>query len=190
MASLGNLCKLSPCRCCMIEYPIGTSGQTVVFSERVVSHFNKCRQTRFWHREAGGQLFARLSPGFIVISICTGPRSTDRRTRTSYIPDRRAEQIEIEEQHVRGLHYVGDWHTHPHIAPQPSARDVASIRDCFVKSRHSLNGFLLAIVGQRCVTSALHVSIHDASYSYTLDRARSEDTGAEVAHRAPITSTR
>src|SRR3546814_8042190 len=72
----------------------------------------------------------------------------DRRTRTSYIPDRRAEQAEIFDRHARGLHYVGDWHTHPERYPQPSSPDAQSIAECVAKSTHQLNGFVLIIVGQ------------------------------------------
>jgi hypothetical protein len=57
----------------------------------------------------------------------TGPRRTDRRTRTSSVPDRRAEQREIDDRFRRGLHFLGDWHTHPKNIPHPSGPDVASL---------------------------------------------------------------
>src|SRR5687768_13492126 len=132
----------------MLEYAIGSSGQVLVLSGEVVRKFRRYRQKRWYQREAGGQLFARLSPSRIVIEEATGPRRTDRRTRTSYVPDRAAEQREIDGRHREGLHFVGDWHTHPEELPRPSGLDVASISESVRKSSHALNGFLLVIVGQ------------------------------------------
>jgi integrative and conjugative element protein (TIGR02256 family) len=145
----------------MLEYPIGSSGQVLVLPEEVVRKFRRYRQKRWYQREAGGQLFARLSLSRIVIEEATGPRRTDRRTRTSYVPDRAAEQREIDGRHAEGLHFVGDWHTHPEELPRPSGLDVASISESVRKSSHALNGFLLVIVGQAEPPKGLLVSVHD-----------------------------
>jgi integrative and conjugative element protein (TIGR02256 family) len=153
----------------MIEYPIGTSGQVLVLSDPVVQHLHRHRQQRRYQREAGGQLFARFDGKRIVVEEATGPRRTDRRTRTSYVPDRRAEQAEILDRHARGLHYVGDWHTHPQRSPQPSRPDAESIAECVAKSVHQLNGFVLVIVGQLEPPAGLHVSINNATSAFTID---------------------
>lgn len=149
-----------------LEYPIGNSGQVLVVPEEIVRKFRQYRQKRWYQREAGGQLFARLSLPRIVIEEATGPRDTDRRTRTSYVPDRAAEQREIDSRHPEGLHYVGDWHTHPEALPGPSALDIASISDSVRKSTHALNGFLLVIVGQAEPPRGLLVSVHDRFGSF------------------------
>ena len=151
----------------MLEYPIGSSGQVLVLSVEVVGKFRRYRQNRWYQREAGGQLFARLSLSRIIIEEATGPRRTDRRTRTSYVPDRAAEQREIDSRHAEGLHYVGDWHTHPEALPGPSGLDIASISDSVRKSTHALNGFLLVIVGQAEPPDGLLVSVHDRFGSFS-----------------------
>jgi integrative and conjugative element protein (TIGR02256 family) len=97
----------------MIAYEIQGAGQTLVFTGPVLKTFSEHRQLRFWQREAGGQLFGHFQGATIEVVEATGPRRTDRRTRTSYIPDRRAEQREIDERFRRGLHFIGDWHSHP-----------------------------------------------------------------------------
>ena len=145
----------------MLEYPIGSSGQVLVLPEEVVQKFRRYRQKHWYQREAGGQLFARLSLSRIVIEEATGPRRTDRRTRMSYVPDRAAEQREIDSRHAEGLHYVGDWHTHPEPVPGASGLDIASISESVRKSTHALNGFLLVIVGQAKPPVGLLVSVHD-----------------------------
>ena len=82
-----------------LRYPIGTSGQTLVVDVPVLAHFERHRQIRWWQREAGGQLFSRVEGEVITIVEATGPRLGDRRTRHSYEPDRRAEQVEIDDRH-------------------------------------------------------------------------------------------
>lgn len=77
------------------------------------------------------------------------------------LPDRKSEQREIDRWHSKGFHYVGDWHTHPESVPSPSGRDSESIRDCFVKSKHHLLGFLLIIVGTAPLPEGLYVSLND-----------------------------
>ncbi|WP_374346548.1 Mov34/MPN/PAD-1 family protein [Phenylobacterium sp.] len=149
-------------------YPIGASGSRVILAEPVLAHLAGHRQHRFWQSEAGGQLFARLDGGDIVIVEATGPRPSDRRGRNFYRPDKRAEQAEIDARHPRGLHFVGDWHTHPQAHPEPSGSDLASIADAVRRSRHDLNGFVLLIVGTLYPPQGLHVSVHDGVAGYRL----------------------
>jgi integrative and conjugative element protein (TIGR02256 family) len=143
----------------MIEYPIGRSGQALIFTVPVLETFSTHRQLRFWQREAGGQLFGRLDGSRIEILEATGPRRTDRRTRTTYVPDRRAEQREIDDRFDRGMHFIGDWHSHPEKIPLPSYRDVSSLDDTVRRSNHSMLAFVLVIVGQLAAPEGLHVSI-------------------------------
>lgn len=143
----------------MIDYPIGSSGQVLIFTVPVLEKFSRHRQLRFWQREAGGQLFGRLDGSRIEILEATGPRRTDRRTRTTYAPDRRAEQREIDDRFGRGLHFIGDWHRHPEKIPFPSYRDISSLDDTVRRSNHSMLAFVLVIVGQAAAPEGLHVSI-------------------------------
>ena len=152
----------------MIAYPIGTSGQALIFSVEVVGWFTRHQQLRCWQREAGGQLFARFRESGIHIVEATGPGATDRRRRTSYEPDRVAEQLEIDERFRNGLHFVGDWHTHPEDLPRPSPIDLASTAEGFRRSRHGLNAFVMAIVGRAILPGGLYVSLHDGADLYTL----------------------
>ena len=126
-----------------------------------MEHLKRYQQKRKLQREAGGQLFARFDGLRIIVEEATGPRSRDRRTRTSYTPSRFAEQREIDTRYKRGLHYIGDWHTHPEKIPSPSITDIRSIDDCVSKSEHSLNGFILIVVGSAKPPGGFHISLHD-----------------------------
>ncbi|MDF7774274.1 Mov34/MPN/PAD-1 family protein [Sphingomonas sp. AOB5] len=145
----------------MISVAIGQSGETLLLSEAVLEHFNACRQTRFWHREAGGLLFARISGNMITIEEATGPRPTDRRSRCSYQGDRRAEQQEIDQRHPLGLHYIGDWHTHPEPKPRPSGADDRAMISRISSSKHQLQSFLYVIVGTAAFPDGLALAVHD-----------------------------
>jgi integrative and conjugative element protein (TIGR02256 family) len=152
----------------MMAYPIAASGQRLVFTRAVLDHFNQYRQNGLWEKEAGGQLFARLQLPKIIVEEATGPRVCDRRARFAYRPNRVAEQREITTRYARGLHFVGDWHTHPEPVPKPSSCDIENINEMFSKSAHEMNGFLLVIIGTNPPPSGLFVSVTDGSDVFQL----------------------
>jgi integrative and conjugative element protein (TIGR02256 family) len=167
----------------MLEIPLGSSGQMLVIANSVLRHLRLHRQTKLWHCEAGGQLFAVVSPLELYVCEATGPRPTDRRTRHGYKPDRKAEQVEIQERHLRGLQYVGDWHTHPESIPHPSGTDYSSMSDCFRKSKHALNAFLLVIAGHGRFPRSLHLSLHDRHGCVKELDAGDPPLDSKIAHR-------
>jgi integrative and conjugative element protein (TIGR02256 family) len=118
--------------------------------------------------ESGGQLFARLNPNEIRVEQATGPRHYDHRSRYGYIPDRGGEQREINQMHQRGLHFIGDWHTHPEPYPRPSTSDIRSIRQAVRQSKHHLNGFVLLIAGTEPFPNGLFVSLYYSQGETTL----------------------
>jgi integrative and conjugative element protein (TIGR02256 family) len=158
----------------MIAYPIATSGQRLVFASAVLEHFEKHQQLRWWQREAGGQLFARLALPDIFVEEATGPRPSDWRTRYSYRPNRSAEQHEISSRHACGQHFIGDWHTHPESTPTPSPRDIASMHELVTKSAHTFNGFVLVIVGTDPLPGGLCVSVFNATDVFSLSASATQ----------------
>lgn len=136
---------------------------SVCIAPAVLATFHAHRQWRFYQREAGGQLFARVRVNNWEIISATGPRSRDRRGRFSFWPHRPSEQEEIFQHHEMGLDYVGDWHTHPEDVPTPSSDDLSSIAEVVRRSTHHLPGFLLLIVGRKPFPSGLWASFHALS---------------------------
>ena len=165
----------------MIAYLIGVSGQRLVFTPTVVQHFYRHRQLRWWHREGGGQLFARFDLPDIIVEEASGPRRGDWRTRSSYVPNRRAEQREIIERHRRELHFVGDWHTHAEMVPRPSPQDMRSMADLVARSQHALNGFVLVVVGTQLAPDGLAVSIFDGARQIVLPHTARPTAPASTA---------
>lgn len=161
-----------------MRYAIGSSGQDLVFTQDVIDHLERHRQLRFWQAEAGGSLFARLYDRDVVVEVATGPRITDRRTRFTYRPDRKAEQREIHEMHPKGLLFVGTWHSHPEPAPTPSAVDLHSLAESYIQSQHRLNAFVLAIIGQRPAPDGLRVVLGDGLNVIPLEPAEASPAAA------------
>jgi integrative and conjugative element protein (TIGR02256 family) len=145
-----------------LEYLLPGEHRILRFAPPVVARFRMHRQSRPWRFEAGGQLFATMTDTLIDVVEATGPRPTDKRSLFGYIPDRDAERAEIKERYARGLHFVGDWHTHRQRWPNPSGRDTESMRDMFSRSEHSLSGFVLVVVGTAQFPAGLHVSFHQS----------------------------
>lgn len=152
----------------MLHYPIGTSGEIIHFEPAALAHFAQHRQLRLWHREAGGQLFARIDGQRIVVSEATAPSPNDRRGRFFFAPDRACEQAEIDAMFARDLHYIGDWHTHPERRPTPSSRDHKTMSSRVRLSRHHLAGFVFVIVGQLPPPCGLTVIVHDGASGHVL----------------------
>ena len=146
----------------MIVYLANGGDERISFTAAAISHMMAYRQLTVGDTEAGGQLFARLSEGRIDVEVATGPNPADRRSRFYFAPSRVHERREIRKLHQRGLHYVGDWHTHPQKVPSPSDVDLHNISEIFKQSRHSYAGILMVILGQLEPPAGIYVGIANA----------------------------
>ncbi len=135
-------------------------GTVIHFSAEVIEHFAKHRQLGRIKTEIGGQLFARFTGGEVRVVRATGPKAADKRGWTWFMPDLRQQNVEIQQLFQEGLHFIGDWHTHPQREPTPSSWDTDSMKDSFQKSRHQLKAFLMVIVGRADFPNGLWVSLH------------------------------
>jgi len=117
------------------------------FDHSCISTFEKHKQKSFFSREIGGQLFAKFTETKLVIEMVTVTKGKSRRSRFGFWPDRATERRDIQALFEQGLHYVGDWHTHPENHPTPSVADTIKIADIFRCSRHELDNLLIVIVG-------------------------------------------
>ena len=153
----------APSICDVIKYTLEESGQILIFTKATIKHLERHRQLHSNSREAGGQLFARFEGKNIWIERATGPRRTDRRTPTTFAPNRRAERREIKRLFKEGLHYVGDWHTHPESSPYPSQIDIHNFMKMFNESRHKLASFVIVILGNAPLPDGLFVGLCDES---------------------------
>jgi len=117
------------------------------------------QQLHLRDKEAGGQLFARFEGSETIIVEATDPKTLDYRARHSFRPNRWLQRREIKNRYFRGSHFVGDWHTHPESLPLPSSEDIAGMIDCFHRSTHELNAFVLLILGTNPLPQGLYVGL-------------------------------
>lgn len=145
---------------CMAYIVEGTD-QKVILCSSVIDQVTLHRQICHNAPESGGQLFAHITPSEIVISCATGPYKEDRRSRFRLTLDRWRQRLDIARLFSQGLHFVGEWHTHPEEHPSPSELDLANMRECFVKSKHQLHSFLMMIVGTDTSEEGIWLSQHN-----------------------------
>lgn len=133
--------------------------KTLEFSSDVQKTFHYFRQIDPQQTEAGGQLFGSLLGDTVKVTLATYPHPTDTRSRTSIERTQIVEQNEINEAFKSGMHYFGDWHTHPQARPLPSGIDKNNAKHLFQKSKTELTDFLMVIVGTTLATDNLYVAI-------------------------------
>lgn len=141
------------------RYSVTPGGAAIVFTSEVLIIFDRFRQRSHHDKEAGGQLFAKFIGADTIIVKATGPKLLDRRWRTRFEPSRWLQRREVRRNRDRGLHFVGDWHTHPEVGPRPSSLDLQSMKDSFFNSRHELRNFVLVVVGTVAGSAGLYVTL-------------------------------
>jgi len=134
---------------------------SIVIMDEALEVMRRLRQVRPEDPESGGQLFGQFLGADTVISEATPPTLLDRRSRYGFKPNRWLQKREIRARHGRGLHFVGDWHTHPEACPSPSCDDIQSMSDCFRRSVHDLLVFVMIIVGTDPGPGGLYVALVD-----------------------------
>ncbi len=128
----------------LVEVP---GGPAIVLTDTALSTMYRYRQLSARAKEAGGQLFARFVGADTIVFEATAPSILDKRSRQGFKPNRRLQQIEIWQRHKDGLHFIGDWHTHPEELPHPSGTDITDMSDCYRLSSHNLRAFVMVIIG-------------------------------------------
>lgn len=126
---------------------LAESAQEIVLRPAVIEHMHRHRQTNWWKREAGGQLFARLTDTVLDVVLATGPYGPDFRSRFGYRSAPASAQREIRKQREYGLYYCGDWHTHPQQFPAASGDDFETIAKLQARSDLRLGAVLMVILG-------------------------------------------
>lgn len=150
-------------------YLVDGTDQKVIVHESVVKHINQYRQIGIKDPESGGQLFARVTSKEVVISLATGPYKEDRKSRFRLTLNRWRQRSDIRKLFRKGLHFVGEWHTHPEKHPSPSSLDLDNMQECFERSKHQLESFIMMIVGTDGSERGLWLSQHNGSHYRQLD---------------------
>ncbi|MCU8496508.1 Mov34/MPN/PAD-1 family protein [Vibrio vulnificus] len=128
-------------------------GLKVVLTEEVAKalcgHFQKRSD-----RESGGMLFGTFKNGLVEIQSISEPNFFDRRAKTRFVLHKGKANKTIERFHKKGLHYLGDWHTHSEESPNPSREDINTIRSTFNESSHQLRFFIIMILSNKSLDNS------------------------------------
>jgi integrative and conjugative element protein (TIGR02256 family) len=146
-----------------LRWCLGQNAGTLIVADEAFAVMLRFRQTRPRDREAGGQLFARFDGPNVHIVKATPPTLLDWRSRYGFRPNRQLQRRQIAKFYARGLHFVGDWHTHPESHPTPSTEDIASTQDCFRRSKHDLAAILMVVLGTAQPPDGYYVGLVDAA---------------------------
>lgn len=133
------------------------------FSPECLAIFESNRQKSCLSREIGGQLFARFCVDVIRVEAVTITKGRSKRSRFGFWPDRSAERADIKTMFEQGLHYIGDWHTHPESNPSPSFEDKTKMLEIYRQSTHELAYMLMVIVGLAAFPQGLFVGAVDTT---------------------------
>lgn len=136
-------------------------GQIIEITAPVIEVFLRHQQTCPIASEAGGLLFAEICPSIIKIVYATEPTNLDIRSRVRFKSSRQNARSLIKDKFIAGLHFVGEWHTHPEEEPTPSRIDLDSMAESFGRSKHQLDHFIMVIIGNHARDLRLWVSLHN-----------------------------
>jgi len=129
------------------ERPFPQSDQSLRIDAAVLRHLRRHRQVKSSAREAGGQLYGRVTNELVTVSHTAGPHASDERGRFAFRSDPQRAQADIERFAGRRLLYLGEWHTHAEAVPHASASDEHAMRQIYVRSQLNTAALLLVIVG-------------------------------------------
>jgi len=165
-----------------LRYGIADGEPSILITDAALTTMLGFRQAKPRDKEAGGQLFAQFRGPDVVIVEATGPTLLDHRSRYHFEPSRWLQRRQIRRKHAVGLHFVGDWHTHPEERGRPSGDDLESMKDCFRRSRHDLNAFVLIIIGIASPPEGWYVSLVTSGGALQLSGVTSDDVRSDSIH--------
>jgi integrative and conjugative element protein (TIGR02256 family) len=126
-------------------------GQLLVLTEHAVSQLSRFAQHHFWQREAGGVLLGRhlLESGDMVVDEVTMPQQADRRSRFAFFRSKQHEVLAHAKWEAarQTMAYLGSWHTHPEVNPNPSSVDLSDWEHALKADTYEGNRLFFAIVG-------------------------------------------
>jgi integrative and conjugative element protein (TIGR02256 family) len=102
-------------------------GTNLIITDSVTAKLLKYRQTKIWHKEAGGLLIGRhlIENDDLVVDQITEPTRWDRRFRGFFFRSHKHSKLvhKAWKNSDKTQTLIGLWHTHPEKIPHPSSVD-------------------------------------------------------------------
>lgn len=133
----------------------------VILSEEVSQKMNSFRQLGATSKESGGILIGERRGRYWVITDITTPMKGDIQSRVQFVRQdpghiKTSKRICKRSKNLRT--YMGEWHTHPQVTPQPSSVDLASWKSINTGKGQLLVFIILGIEGSYgCYLDSNHI---------------------------------
>ncbi|MFT7149815.1 MAG: integrative and conjugative element protein (TIGR02256 family) [Nonlabens sp.] len=133
----------------------------VILSDEVSQKMNCYRQLGPASKESGGILIGERRGRYWIVTDITTPMKGDIQSRGQFVrQDLRhikvSKRICKRSKNLRT--YMGEWHTHPQVIPQPSGVDLASWKSIKIEKGNSLVFIILGIKGSYgCYYDSNHI---------------------------------
>ncbi len=133
----------------------------VILSDEVSRKMNGFRQLGATSKESGGILIGERRGRYWVVTDITTPMKGDIQSRVQFVRQdpghiKASKRICKKSKNLRT--YMGEWHTHPQVRPQPSSVDLASWKSIKLEKGHSLIFLILGIKGSYgCYFDSNHI---------------------------------
>lgn len=126
------------------------SNRVLIINPNVLKVFEKCEQKGHNSREAGGILLGYVCKHYDEIVKATVPNQLDSRGPSFFKRLKKPAQLRINRSWGKSegsLIYLGEWHTHCVVNPQPSVIDRKMIKKVFDETKIEIDFLYLIIVG-------------------------------------------
>ncbi len=100
----------------------------ILIEDQVIRFLAPYRQRLPDSPESGGILLGYRRESHLHVTNATAPTGTDIQSRTSFMrsADQHSQAAQSQWQDSRGtMDYLGEWHTHPELNPNPSVIDIS-----------------------------------------------------------------
>ena len=101
-----------------------------------------------------------------IITKVLGPPSDSKHSRASFIRGTKGVKKTLDCMWKEGQYYLGEWHFHPNGAPQPSGRDLSSLRSIAGSSKTQCSDPIMLIVGGTNSTLTCRIFLVNADGEY------------------------
>jgi integrative and conjugative element protein (TIGR02256 family) len=132
----------------------------ILIYRSVLNLLEKFKQFTKDANESGGILLGQIADEKVYILKVTTPNKFDRATRYSFDCNKDAAQVIIDYEFINSEQktiYIGEWHTHPEMYPNPSGVDRRMIDNQYFKNKLNEPFLILLIQG----LTGLYVAIFD-----------------------------
>ncbi|MFT5835635.1 MAG: integrative and conjugative element protein (TIGR02256 family) [Sulfurimonas sp.] len=139
----------------MKHYHYNLTKLQVVFENSVIDKMVSKAQFCHNEKERGGLLLGRLFPKenlIVIVEAIESPAISSKSTEI-YVDNNIANKDMKQRWKDSGgkITYVGDWHTHPEVMPNPSHIDLNTFKDTYRSSKIDQNLLLCVIIGTNSI---------------------------------------